>query len=285
MRDPEENGEPTDEHVEAVLRFLADTQGIDLRDYRTPTIQRRMGLRFAATGSPNAAAYVERLKSDLSEPALLLSTLLIPVTEFFREPAVFDALRRRVLPELFASARGRPVRAWTAGVATGQEAYSLGMLLALECEQHPGAQFELVATDLDARIVEKARHGRYGAGDLAAVPEALRARFFRCEEGGMCVTGELRDRIRFAQHDLVGTRLAPAEAIIASFDLVMIRNVLIYLHRRLQTKVLDRIRAVLEPDGALILGLTEVLPVGCPFTPYPAIDTKLRIFRPEVTRS
>jgi chemotaxis methyl-accepting protein methylase len=148
---------------------------------------------------------------------------------------------------------------------------------------HPGSpsRFEVLASDIDGSSLEVARHGHYPAEAAAAIPAGLRARFVE-HAGRWCrITGELRHHVRFAQHDLMGRVLSPREAVVASFALVLVRNVLIYFDRRLQDKALDRLAAVLEPGGALVLGDAESLPptFADRFSPFPDVDRRLRIYR------
>ncbi|MEW5847989.1 MAG: protein-glutamate O-methyltransferase CheR [Myxococcota bacterium] len=279
-------GTPDDEvrelppETQEVLRHLAEEHGVDLREYRPATIQRRMELRYAATGARHAGEYLRRLRADAAETARLLSCLLIPVTSFFRDPAVFQALRATVLPELVARAGPRRlVRAWVVGCATGEEAWSLAMLLTEACAHARAPGFHVLATDLDANVLATARAGRYPA--LSGLPDEERARHFRPLPGGFEVAEALRSRVQFAQHDVLGHALAPQQAIIASFDLVMCRNVLIYFAPRLQQKALERMAAVMEPRGALVLGLAESVKRGTErlVRPHPAVDPGLKIFQ------
>jgi two-component system CheB/CheR fusion protein len=255
-----------------VLTLLASRRGVDFRDYRDEALERGLRGRLAALDCRALADYRRRLEEDPGEVDRLLRSLVVPYTGFFRDPAVFEALRQEVLPPLFA--RGPMVRAFCVGVASGEEAWTMAMLLADAGGDRP---FEVIATDLDDDALEVARRARYRPEALAAIPPSFRARFVEGEE----IAPSLRGRARFARHDLMGRVLAPAEAVLASFGLVLARNVLIYFDRRLQRKALDRLAAVLEPGGALVLGDSESLPLdfGGLLEHHPRVAPHLRIYQ------
>jgi two-component system CheB/CheR fusion protein len=255
-----------------VLGLLASRRGVDFRDYRDDTLERGLRGRLQALDCPGLADYRRLLDEDPGEVDRLLRSLVVPYTGFFRDANVFAALRQEVLPRLFE--RSPVVRAFSVGVATGEEAWTVAMLLA---DASAGRPFEVIATDLDGDALEVGRRGRYRPEVLAAIPPSFRDRFI---EGNEIAPG-LRGHVRFARHDLMGRVLAPAEAVLASFGLVLARNVLIYFERRLQRKALDRLAAVLEPGGALVLGDSESLPLdfGGLVEHHPGVDPQLRIYQ------
>ena len=268
-----------------VLAFLADERGVDFRDYRPAMIERRLAARLAATGALDVDAYLARLTADPDEADRLIAALVVRVTGFFRDPAVFDALEASVVPGLLASlgAQGT-LRAWVAGTATGEEAYSLAMLLGRAVEARPGASFDVIASDIDAAALETARLGCYAREAAEAVPEPLRGRFLEPDPdapgaaAGVRVVASLRDRIRFARHDLMGPRLAPREAVMADFHVVFCRNVLIYFTRQLQGRAFERFAAALSPGGILVLGGAESVPESARAS-FAVVDPALRIYR------
>lgn len=265
--------------LEPILALVAAARGLDFRDYRPEVPARGVGLRIAATSSRDAEAYRRRLDEDPLEIDRLLHVLVVPVSGFFRDRPVFDALARRVLPEI--SRLPGPVRAWAIGAATGEEAWSLAMLLALECERIDVRGFEVIGTDIDERSLDVARGGTYSEEVARELAPDLRARFLMPRAGAWTIAGPLRAHVRFARHDLLGARLAPRDAIVPSFRLILFRNVLIYFERRLQRKALERVLSTLEPDGVLVLGPVETLPEGLAgrLEPFPAVDARLRVFR------
>lgn len=264
----------------AILELVARARSVDFNDYRKETVERRVAHRIAASGSRDEDDYRARLERDPAELDHLVRALLIPVTSFFRDGAVFEALAKRVIGDLLAS--GAPtVRAWVIGAATGEEAWTLAMLLARACAAERERAFEVLATDLDESSLESAREGVYPREAAAHLPRELVDRFLEPRGDGLRVRDELRPFVRFVRHDVVGPRLAPREAVLASFDLVLCRNVLIYFDERLRGQALARIATVLRPGGALVLGSAESVPSedACGLVRYPALDAALRVYR------
>jgi two-component system CheB/CheR fusion protein len=263
------------EEIDLVLAFVAALRGVDFRDYRREPIMRGVRERMQARGDFTVPAYLERLKRDPEEIERLIEALVVPCSSFFRDPPVWDALARTALPALLRDHGGRGLRAWCVGAATGEEAWTLAMLLGEAC-----TSFTLLASDLDRRTLEIARQGSYPPTIATAVPERYR-HFLLPREGQITVVPPLRESVRFAYHDLLGRTLAPAEAVVASFELVLARNLLIYFDRRLQQKALERIAATLEPGAVLVLGTVETMPVPlrARFQPFPGVDPDLRVFR------
>jgi chemotaxis methyl-accepting protein methylase len=268
------------EQLDQILAVVAEERGIDFRDYRREPILRGLHQRMEAAGEVSAARYLARLRTEEGEVERLVAALLVPWSGFFRDPPLWVALANVVLPQLFRGHAGRPLRAWSVGVATGEEAWTAAMLLAEACEPRSEATFELLASDLDRRALEHARAGSYPGAVVADVPAPYRGRFLIAEQERVCVAPALRERVRFAYHDLLGRTLAPAEAVVASFELVLVRNVLIYFDRRLQQKALERIAGTLEPGAALVLGNVETMPATMRerFVPFAGIDPDLRVF-------
>lgn len=262
------------------LGRLREQSGIDFGSYRRGTIERRLRGRMAATGASSLGDYERLMSDDTAEYERLVSSFLIKVTEFFRDPALFDHLRKEVLPELIASTASDsgPLRIWSAGCATGEEAYSVAMLVAdaLGADwMHRGAR--IFGTDLDADAIAHARRGVYSAASLNGVPSAYRERFFGRNGAAFEVTKGIRDLTVFGQHDL-GQR-APFPGI----DLVLCRNVLMYFTPELQERALRVFAFALRDGGRLVLGKAES---AAPLADVFAVDdAKLRVFRRHGSRS
>ncbi len=281
-RRPASELRPRDSAADCVLGLLARRRGVDVRDWRPEVLERGLRARALATGCADLDAYRARVERDPAELDRLFEAVVVRVSGFFRDPAVFEALERRVIPELAARRSPEtPLRAWTIGAATGEEAYSLAMLLAAAATSLPALDFEVLATDVDDSALAAAREARYSALAAAAVPPPLAARFLVPEAGGalLRVAEPVRARVRFARHDLAKPRHAPPEAVLASFDLVLLRNVLLYFDERLRERAIERVAGALRPgEGVLVLGLSESLPPGAR-AKFEPIDAALRIYR------
>lgn len=257
-----------------VLAQVRDQTGIDFSRYKRPTILRRLQRRMLATGTRRLTDYAAYLAQHPEEGARLVASFLINVTEFFRDPALFTALREHVLAELitYARAHANVLRVWSAGCATGEEAYSVAILLA-EALGDELDQFtiQIFATDLDDDALAFARRGIYPAAAVASVPGELRARAFTHRDGSYEIMPRLRALVTFGQHDL-GQR-APFPRI----DLVLCRNVLIYFTQDLQYRALQLFAFALREGGYLALGKAETAdPLAAYFT---SADEHLKLYR------
>ena len=236
-----------------VLDEIRRHTGHDFSEYKTPTLLRRIARRMSLNRLSDMRQYLTSLKSNPEEISRLFHDLLIPVTDFFRDPEVFEALRTTVIPEILASKPpGDEIRVWVPGCATGQEAYSIGMLLldAVEDADH-FASVKIFATDVDESLISTARDGVYLAPSVQKVPEDLRERYFTQSNGSYHIDKRLREVVLFAVHDLL--RDPP----FARLDLVSCRNLLIYLKRSAQERVFNVFHYALQPEGFLLLGSSE----------------------------
>lgn len=272
---PDEAGATeSDTLLESFLASVRERSGIDFSAYKRPMIIRRLQRRFIATGVGGLAEYNRYIHRHPEEYQRLVSSFLIKVTEFFRDRDLFDYLRNQLLPELIDSARlqQREVRVWSAGCATGEEAYSLAILIAeLLGDDVETMGVRIFATDLDTNAVAFARRGVYPGASLSQLPPELIERYFDAVDGEFEVRKRLRSMIVFGQHDL-GQR-APFPRI----DLVLCRNVLIYFTAELQKRALQLFALSLTDGGALVLGKAET--VGA-FGEYFALEQSLlRVYR------
>ena len=240
----------------SLLDRIRERSGIDFSTYKTATIVRRLRGRMGATKVASLAEYADLVEHDPEEYARLVSSLLIKVTEFFRDPKVFEYLRDDTLPALIDEARadGRQLRVWSAGCSTGEEAYSLAITLA-EALGTERAAFDLrvFATDIDSSAIAFARRGVYPASALQKVPAAIRERYFAKTDGAYEVVKSLRSLMTFGEHDL-GAR-APFPRI----DLILCRNVLIYFTVPMQRAALETFGFSLRDGGRLVLGPSETV--------------------------
>ncbi len=269
---PEE--ESASEELRDLLERIHERSGIDFGSYKPATILRRLRGRMKAVSRPTLAGYAAYLESDPEEYARLINTLLIKVTEFFRDPQVFEYLREHVVPELVAEARreGRELRVWSAGCSTGEEAYSAAIVIAEALgDAAPWPEVRIFATDIDREAIAFARRGIYPAAALKGLPPGVRDRYFAKSDGGYDVTKPVRALMVFGEHDL-GER-APFPRI----DLLLCRNVLIYFAAPMQRVALETFAFSLRPGGRLALGTSES--VAALPEPFEEENARLRIYR------
>jgi two-component system CheB/CheR fusion protein len=259
--------------LQRILGLLRMRTGHDFRQYKRATVLRRIERRMQVRAVHALPEYQKVLEADPAEPKLLLDDLLIGVTNFFRDREAFETLEREVIPTIFRDRKpAEEVRAWTAGCATGEEAFSVAMLLADQAELTPQAPpFQVFASDIDERAIAIARAGLYPTSIVTDVTPARLRQHFTREDNRYQVRKALRDRILFAVHNLL--RDPPFSRI----DLITCRNLLIYLNRDLQQRVLETFHFALKPGGYLFLGSSESAEmVDELFIP---VDKKNRIYR------
>ena len=263
-----------DDELRGLLDRIRERSGVDFRSYKPATILRRLRGRMSATARTSLADYAAYLESDPEEYARLLNSLLIKVTEFFRDPRVFDYLRDHVLPELIADARreGRELRIWSAGCSTGEEAYSLAIVVEEALgDELPSPDVRVFATDIDREAIAFARRGVYPAAAVKGLPAGTRDRYFVKSNAGYEVVKKLRALMVFGEHDLA--ERAPFPRI----DLLLCRNVLIYFSAPMQRVALETFAFSLRPGGRLALGTSESV-MALP-EPFEEEQPRLRIFR------
>jgi len=273
---PVASGLLTPELAEPALRLLQRSMGIDFGQYKPATLLRRIERRMNATGFRGFDAYAEHLAATPEELIALRHEVLIPVSGFFRDPIAFDVLRETALAPLIAAhaaAPDGPIRVWVAACSTGEEAYSIAMVLAdLIAEADCGLSLKVFATDVEPDYIARAAKGRYGDAQLASVPAATRARWFkRHDAGNWQVRSSLRQQVVFSRHDLL------ADAPFTRMDLVCCRNMLIYLRQSAQQGVLRRLTFALRAGGILLLGSSET--PGPLSEHFATIDGHHRIYR------
>ncbi len=260
----------------AIIGILGQRSNIDFRPYKTSTVLRRVERRMAVVQAPTLEDYTRYLETHADETGALVKALLIKVTEFFRDPDAFQYLRTSVLPEIVARARNedRRLRVWSAGCATGEEAYSLSMIVAdLVGPEIAEWGIRVFATDLNEEAVAFARRGVYPAAMLANVPDEYRDRFFEAVDGASFrVSKSLRQMVIYGQQDL--SRGVPFPRI----DLVVCRNLLIYFQPELQEELLQLFAYSLhETSGILFLGKAETArPSNASFE---LVNKKWKIYR------
>ena len=245
---------PVDEEwLRRILAHLRIRTGHDFSRYKRSTVLRRVARRMQVTQSENLKEYYDVLFEKTEEAPALLADLLISVTTFFRDADAFNALKVQVLPKLLEDKDPTDtVRVWVAGCATGEEAYTLGILLREEASRHDlRPPIQVFGSDIDASALGTAREGWYSAAIETDVSEDRLRRFFLRERDGYRVRSELRDIVLFANHDLL------KDPPFSHIDLISCRNLLIYLDHDLQEQVCSTFHYALKPGAFLLLGASE----------------------------
>jgi two-component system CheB/CheR fusion protein len=267
------DGADNEEWIRGIIALLRIRTGQDFAHYKRATFMRRLARRMQVAQTDDLQTYFNYLRDSADEAQCLFNDLLISVTSFFRDAPAFEVLATEVIPRLFdGKTEEHVIRVWVAGCATGEEAYSLAMLLLEEAGRHdrrPGIQ--VFATDLDAQALSFAREGRYPAAIASDVSEDRLRRFFIREGEQYRIRREVRDLVVFAVHSIL--RDPPFSRI----DLATCRNVLIYLDREVQQQVCAVLHYALNPGAYLLLGNSETAenPPGL-FNP---VNREFRIFR------
>lgn len=245
----------------------------DFRHYKRATVLRRIERRMQVNRLSTLPAYQHYLQEHAEEAGPLLQDMLISVTNFFRDREPFEALQQEVIPQLIErKAAGEQLRVWVAGCATGEEAYSLSILLHEQLDaQSKQLDTQIFATDIDERAINVARKGLYAEGIVEDMSAARLRQFFTKEQDQYRVAKAVREPVLFAVHNLL--RDPP----FSRLDLICCRNLLIYLDRSAQARVLELFRASLNPEGVLFLGSSESTEAAGEL--FVSIDKKNRIFR------
>ena len=262
--------EPT---LDSLLEFVRDTRGFDFTGYKRSSIQRRVAKRMSDLNIDRYEDYLDYLQLHGDEFAELFNTLLINVTSFFRDGPTWEHLATSTLPQLIASRReDSAFRVWSAGCASGEEAYTLAMVLArvmgeAECRD----SVKIYATDIDEEALDQARHAIYTPRQVEDVPSDALERFFERTDQRYAFRKDLRRCVIFGRNDLL------VDAPISRIDLLVCRNTLMYFTAEAQSQILRRFHFGLGDDGALMLGKSEMLITHADL--FAPVDLKWRLFR------
>ena len=243
-----------DPAFEKLLSYIKESRGFDFTGYKRASLIRRVRRRMHLVDVDSYDDYMDRLQLDPSEFTALFNTILINVTSFFRDPEAWAHLQNELLPGVVARNGDGPLRVWSAGCASGEEAYSLAICLAEVLGADAFRQrVKIYATDVDEEAMVQARLGSYTDRDLAAMPPALAEKYFETAGQYRVCTKELRRSVIFGRNDLV------QDAPISHIDLLLCRNTLMYFDAETQARILSRLHYALEPGGLLFLGKAELL--------------------------
>jgi two-component system CheB/CheR fusion protein len=262
----------TDPDFESLLNHIKEQRGFDFTGYKRASLARRVQRRMAAVGLSAYGDYLDFLLVNPDEFTQLFNTILINVTGFFRDAEAWTHLREELLPPLLAQRDGQPIRAWSAGCASGEEAYTLAMTFAeiLGVEEFR-ERVKIYATDVDEEALAQARQASYSERDLEAVPPPLREKYFEPVGSRYVFRKELRRSVIFGRNDIV------QDAPISHVDVLACRNTLMYFNAETQAQILNRMHFALRPEGILFLGKAEMLLSHS--TLFRAVELKRRFFR------
>ncbi len=261
--------------IQKITVLLRDQTGHDFSFYKKNTLVRRIERRMSVHKIASIDLYIRYLRESPQEIELLFKELLIGVTGFFRDREAFEALKKRAIPQMLKDrAKGNVLRVWAPGCSTGEEAYSIAIILQ-EClekvKQRGVFKIQIFATDIDKDAIYKARHGVYASNIVADVsPERLQ-RFFVKEDNGYRLRKEIREMVVFAPQNIV------MDPPFTKLDLISCRNIMIYMTAELQKKLLPLLHYALNPGGLLFLGASET--IGSLTDLFSPVDTKWKIFR------
>ena len=264
---------PADRDLEVLLDYLRRSRGFDFTGYKRTSLRRRIDKRIHDVGAGGYLTYLDLLEVDPEEFTQLFNTILLNVTSFYRDPPTWDYLRAEVLPRLLAEkGDDEPVRIWSAGCASGEEAYTLAMVVAEALgPEAVRERVKIYATDVDEEALVEARQARYGAKQVEGVPPELLERHFERNGDGYVFSKELRRSVIFGRHDLI------QDAPISRIDLLVCRNTLMYLNSETQANVLARFSFALREGGYLLLGKAEMMLAHSNL--FASADLKRRVFQ------
>lgn len=236
--------------MQQIERIMLQRMGKDLKQFKRPFLNRRISARMRTVRVQDGSEYARILESDTNEPAMLFKSFSINVTEFYRDVFVWESVAQNILPKLLQDRTG-PIHVWSAGSASGEEPYSLAILL----KESLGARkikFDVLATDISLEALNRARNGQYQAQSLKNLPPGIISKYFTQNGSTYQVSDALKQHVRFEQGDI-------ASFVIERADLIFCRNVLIYYDKPAQEMIFKRFHKTLAGDGYLVIGQDETM--------------------------
>jgi len=245
-----------------VLNYLKQARGFDFSGCRPSMLHRRMSVRLDAVKCKNIPDYLDYLRKDGSELDNLIDALTINVSSFFRDPLVFEYLSEKIVPSILSEKTqisSSPLRLWSAGCATGEEPYSLAILInELLKKEGQGIGPNIFATDIDRTVLRRAKVGEYAFDSVKNVKLGLLKAYFTEQSEHYRVIPEIRSAVTFSMFDLLDKKCrVPSESVFGDFDIVSCRNVLIYFNHTYQKIIFEKLYRCLTKQGYLVLGTAE----------------------------
>ncbi|MBI4844812.1 MAG: PAS domain-containing protein [Nitrospirae bacterium] len=273
LRKPKSPPDKFPDAMQKIFILIRNQTGHDFSHYKPNTIIRRIEKRMTLHQIENLANYVMYLRDNPSEVNILFKELLIRVTRFFRDPEAFELLKKKILPDMFKRAGEEyPLRVWVPGCSTGEEAYSMAIVLHEYISEHkPASKMQIFATDLDSDAIETARSGSYPDSISADVSQQRLKRYFTKEGNSYRINSKIRESVVFAVQNVA------KDPPFSKVDMISCRNLLIYLGPELQKKLIPLFHYALKPEGILFLGTSETIG-GFPDL-FSAVNNKWKIFR------
>jgi two-component system, chemotaxis family, CheB/CheR fusion protein len=262
----------TDAAFERLLDYVRDNRGFDFTGYKRPSLTRRVRKRMQEVGITEFGEYQDHLEVHPDEFTQLFNTILINVTSFFRDAQAWEYIGAEILPAIIDRRSDHEhIRVWSIGCASGEEAYSIAMLLAEAVSLSKMLErVKIYATDVDEEALAQARLGVYGEKALQAIPTELRAKYLEPTDNGSAFRKEIRRAVIFGRHDLV------KDAPISRVDLIVCRNTLMYFNAETQTRIYNGFHFALRPEGFLFVGKSEMLLTRASI--FQPVDLKRRVF-------
>ncbi|WP_321428963.1 protein-glutamate O-methyltransferase CheR [uncultured Methanolobus sp.] len=268
-------GKNEDQYYEILKNLIQKNLGFNSNQYKDSHFKRRIDVRLRATNTKSYKEYVELLQSDRNEYPELMETLTVNVTNFFRNPEVYDIVEKEILPAIIKSKTGglRSIRIWSAGCSIGVEAYSIAMLLNhLLGKDFTKYNIKITGTDIDKESLLKAQNGIYSDAEMKDVRPLFLKKYFTHEDGKYIISDELKKITQFKKQDLIsGPKMT-------GFDAVFCRNVTIYFQKELQEQLYMNFYDALGKDGFFVMGKTETL-IGPSKDKFNSYNSKERIYR------
>lgn len=227
-------------------KWVLTEYGMDLTAYKSTQLHRRILSLMSRVGANSVNEYIEMLKRDPGQKQRFLDFITINVTEFFRNPELFDELGKQLAGEVQSKSKG--LKIWSAACSTGAEPYSLAMMLD---EIAPGKNHQIIATDIDETILKKARMGKYVEAELKNVSSERMSKYFSRQGNEYIVTDKIKSMVTFKKHDLI------MQGYEDNFDLIVCRNVVIYFKTEIKTMIYEKFHRSLNSGGLLFVGATE----------------------------
>ncbi len=251
------NAVMTDKSFKDLLELIHELTGITIAENRTSMVEGRLRKRLATLGM-DYQAYIVLVKSDREEQTRFVDLITTNETYFFRTPRIWDYIENKFLPQWLKTHPKQVFTAWSAAASSGEEAHSLGVVCQVFKEKHPEFVYQIIGTDISAEMVGLCQQGEYSGRSIEAFKTTRPAQFEKymkkTANGTVQVIPEIKNRLKFQQHNLFNSFKASG-----SFDLILVRNVLIYFKGQDQEKVLSLMVPKLAADGSLIIGESESL--------------------------